>query len=1521
MNRAVWLAIIVVVGLGTGTGTGTGISRAQEASPLPKVWAVVVSVENYPDPIADRAGSSVEGRRLANWVRGKAGWDSNHVLILNDDGNPAPPADPKAQAIPLKPTRKNLDWAIEQWLGSRVEKGDVVVLSFTGRGIAAPGGEVLLPIDAKGGKLESGWSPERGIERLLRDYKCSAVLSWIDAPVDHPDLPEGKLAGDQLLNRLARWPGSSVWLATGETPGSNPFGVSLRAALGTTPRTLLSSLATINEDQSLKNIRFRQKGGVPPDLTLFRDGPRRPQARRPEPLIQKGHASAINAMAVTADGKTMVSSSDDSTIRVWSTTDRDKPLLRVFPDFLNGVTALAISPGGRFLVGGDGMGDLLVWDLADPDPTPIIPGAPKVHGRRITALAFLPDIAPAQPEDDDEPPQAKPDPRPSTEVAPTARFVSIGQEGRCETWTVSGRSLTHSTMIPTGAQKLAASTRAGSRVAFALIDDKGKLHTYDRDSKPTRKTPIALEPARWSALHVDADGRRAATGDSRGNVRVLDLINGTTVLDLKADPGADPGAISTLRLGPGNRLAIGDDDGLSLVALDQPGPNSKPQRLTGLRDTVVSAEFSSGGTWLGACTKGGDLAAWKLVDGQSPALLKLERVGPNAEGATQDDASALAFGPESVAPLLAVGENDGGIRCWDLATLKQMPRIAPHRGKVRRLSTTPDGRSLLQITDDALAQVWDLQEGREVRTLPGLWASGAFLPDGRLALARHPNAGGGLALVDARTGRELPGIPNNSPQEGDYSLVIVSKDGRKVAASTTAGRPEEVHVWDLATGKVVIINGHKDKGAVTALDFSKDGRTLMTASRDGSVKLWDLSAIDPAKTPTAEYRDNRVQEMTAACLGPDGSGRVVAAGLSENDKSVVLSWNGKAGAGANSLGEFSGRTLTVRFLDDGRHVAAAGVDRQLRIWDLGQNPLDPAIGVKSEITWPTPGARHTERVNDLLPWPRLEANILATGSDDTTIRFWRIKPKVGRENPTYELLGTLTSAPDARGSGVGARGKGKPGADAKPVDLGPSPVVDAPWVAFTPDGVYDGSLDGDHLVTFGDGRALTSIDQYAERFFYPLLTDQIRRGIPTPVKPYNPPLPILLEGPEEQGPAQALAKLKVVLCDSSLEAKNIRLYHDDVPVRDGEGNDTGNSEGFQPGDRPGEFVASVTLKPGNNKFYAMVSRLNEADSRSSSITLFHSGPQNPGRMHVIALGVGDYGRNALRYAVKDARDLADYIQDHGVGTGKAIGQKVTLFDKNVTRKQVENAFEDVRKAVKGHPEDTVVVFLAGHTDILTEETGKERYSLLLPGFEFPVDAPAVAIVRGAGVGARARGPASKTFLPYSAIYRDITSFDALQRLVIVDACQAEAILNDPGVQVVQQLRAMDREARQSRTEYFLASRRGESALEAPQLEHGLLTYLLLRGMGASKLEKAPFDREIFGERKSADVDQNGLITTGALRRFVAQTLPELTDRLALGGVPRGAGEPAKPIDPATKTIIPPKTQAAGASFPLIAPPR
>ncbi|MFM7279117.1 MAG: WD40 repeat domain-containing protein, partial [Microcystis aeruginosa] len=73
------------------------------------------------------------------------------------------------------------------------------------------------------------------------------------------------------------------------------------------------------------------------------------------------HQMPINSVAITPDGTTLVSGSDDTTIKVWNLKRGGEP--RILKSHEKAVTSVAITPNGTTLVSGSAEKTIKVWDL------------------------------------------------------------------------------------------------------------------------------------------------------------------------------------------------------------------------------------------------------------------------------------------------------------------------------------------------------------------------------------------------------------------------------------------------------------------------------------------------------------------------------------------------------------------------------------------------------------------------------------------------------------------------------------------------------------------------------------------------------------------------------------------------------------------------------------------------------------------------------------------------------------------------------------------------------------------------------------------------------------------------------------------------------------------------------------------------------------------------------------------------------------------------------------------------------
>ncbi len=715
-----------------------------------------------------------------------------------------------------------------------------------------------------------------------------------------------------------------------------------------------------------------------------------------------------------------------------------------------------------------------------------------------------------------------------------------------------------------------------------------------------------------------------------------------------------------------------------------------------------------------------------------------------------------------------------------------------------------------------------------------------------------------MVLADRQSGLPLPikfPRPETAGVACRFGPLAFSRDpeGRFIAAGSVDNPVEGpiACVWDSQTGALVkTARGHLDLYSLTAIDLSADSRRLLTASEDGTARIWDLAGPEPTAAPVQTFRvkesaDDPDIAVTAARFCPTDAGKVVTGTI---DGQVLL-WREGQDRPLATPGTFSGDVRAVVFSRDGKWLAAAGgLDKNVRLW---------ALSPRIEPVRLTPSPHHTEIVNALIAWPNQA--MIASGSDDTTIRLWELDDA--------RLLGTLSAE-------------------------GSSPD----WVAFTPEGLFDGSIGAEAQVTWLDADQVLPLDQFAARARVFQLTDQLRRGVrpEAPEPPSEPPPRVAIDPPPSAIAESRDATLTITLGEAGLS--DVRLYQNGVPVG------LGADLGLTPERR--SVTVPVRLQNGVNRFHAMANRAEgrSIDGRSEVVEIRYDGPEATGQIHVLALGVSEYRvkERALKFADHDAEEIANFLHKHGMNATGQPGLQRVLTNADVSERAVDAAFQEIRDRVAGRPEDTVVVFLAGHTDVLLN-----RFQLLLTGYPFPKQA-----------GERAVLPAvdRDTVLPYAAIYRNIARLNALQRLVVVDACQSDAIHDDPAVRRIRE--AIDNGSYRARTAYFLAARRGEPAGEVSEIEHGLLTYVLLKGMGDRNLKTVP-EVTIFDDQPTADRNHNGVVTTEELRWFTDLTLPKLAYNFPTLVRRSGDSGPARDVRPTANLDQSPSVQTAEATFPLV----
>jgi len=267
---------------------------------------------------------------------------------------------------------------------------------------------------------------------------------------------------------------------------------------------------------------------------------------------------------------------------------------------------------------------------------------------------------------------------------------------------------------------------------------------------------------------------------------------------------------------------------------------------------------------------------------------------------------------------LSAGE-DWKVRCWDIATGREVGPPLVHDGPILSVAVSPDGLHALSGSRDKTVRVWDLKTGLEDARLKGhekAVNSVAFSPDGRLALSGSDDRT--VRLWDIASQSEVDRRDHNGP----VMAVAFSPDGRHALSGS---EDKTVRLWDLGNPKGATIREFAGLDAVWCVAFAPEGRRALSGGHDGMVTLWDLV---PGPRPMLG-RFPAQDWVRCVSFLPDG--RHAVAGT-EGGKLIV--WDLEEKREVQPRLEGPARHLGLAATPDGRHALTSDADGFVRYWRL-----------------------------------------------------------------------------------------------------------------------------------------------------------------------------------------------------------------------------------------------------------------------------------------------------------------------------------------------------------------------------------------------------------------------------------------------------------------------------------------------------------------------------------------------------------------------------------------------------------
>jgi len=267
------------------------------------------------------------------------------------------------------------------------------------------------------------------------------------------------------------------------------------------------------------------------------------------------------------------------------------------------------------------------------------------------------------------------------------------------------------------------------------------------------------------------------------------------------------------------------------------------------------------------------------------------------------------------------------IRFWDIASKTETQSLESGEGSVLSLQFSRNGDLLAWVGDFPTSPTLVLNnvtQGKELGrfTLPkGFYVSGALSLDEKVValvgqnFSKDPYAENPpfLELRDFASGRVL----YKNKVRYTVSGLVFSPDESTFA---WAGGDHSVRICDRATGELQFPpNGHTDE--INYLRFGPGGKTLISGSRDGTARVWDVAARKELRR--FETRQGYLQTIA---LSPDG--KTIASPIGPR------LWDVNSGKEWPQFAHHEMGANCAAFSPDGKSLAAPGKDRAIHVWDL-----------------------------------------------------------------------------------------------------------------------------------------------------------------------------------------------------------------------------------------------------------------------------------------------------------------------------------------------------------------------------------------------------------------------------------------------------------------------------------------------------------------------------------------------------------------------------------------------------------
>lgn len=521
-------------------------------------------------------------------------------------------------------------------------------------------------------------------------------------------------------------------------------------------------------------------------------------------LLKLEHPDKVFAAAINHDGTRIATSCQDRRIRVWDATTGQE-LLSV-DRYRRSGGRIQFSPSGQRHVFENGADPLAVIDANTGADVKIL-WPPSEFAR-------------------------------SPNFSPDGTQIAFAKEGTVNGYEINSNRLNQTVWLndSTGNIYDLVWTHRGDQII--TVDDKNTIGLWD----VKRREQLARfrgHVGRVNSVALSHDGNLLVTTSSDGTARIWSMKQLPRKHILRPRTG-----IHSLALSPdGSKALIGGKGEVQMWDLNA-GKQLWVQKCGS--NWIETVSFSHDGRRVVSAGEDRKIVMWDAREGMKicesvidAELMKFVLFHPNAN-------LILTNGPQGTIQLLSAD------------TLQPIRSIVHPAGPVWSVTFSSDGRWFVTSAGgDGALRIWDATTWNLTRViLTGGSKLNSLCLSGDSSRLAGRVRGGEVLIFDVPTGQQIRSIP--CPWNEGESLAL-SPDGTRVAVS---GDNDELHIWEVDSGfeslqlvvQDLVIHLNTEPSKVYPIAFTPDGKPLVSAAYDQSIRIWDSSSRNSLEKTVSDFK-------------------------------------------------------------------------------------------------------------------------------------------------------------------------------------------------------------------------------------------------------------------------------------------------------------------------------------------------------------------------------------------------------------------------------------------------------------------------------------------------------------------------------------------------------------------------------------------------------------------------------------------------------------------------------------------